>query len=250
LAPIILKVCVMMGWTKAGGRSEQAFDQRGQGMALKENYGIGSLLSDWYKRFFLSELTALAAAVVTVLGMPVIYYLGNRSGGLDLSGKYDLFLRLLLVAALYYSLKKHKLFLMQASAVGLLFCMLSSQSHYALSDLAVRDSETYITMGAQGFVFLAVEMMILFIMSFVCINHFIIYALRRQEMIRIYVNQIAILFLMLLVIVQLVIAPILSFETDYILYVWTLHLDELFIFILVACGELILTIDQREAAQV
>ncbi|MBQ4233940.1 MAG: hypothetical protein II700_03450, partial [Firmicutes bacterium] len=62
-------------------------------MALKENYGIGSLLSDWYKRFFLSELTALAAAVVTVLGMPVIYYLGNRSGGLDLSGKYDLFLR-------------------------------------------------------------------------------------------------------------------------------------------------------------
>ena len=129
-----------------------------------------------YKSFFFSELTALIAAVAAVLGMPVIYYLGSRSGGLDLSGKYDLFLRLLLVIALYYSMKKHKLFLMQAASVGLLFCMLCEQSQYALSDLAVRDSETYITMGAQGFVFLAVEMMILFIMSFVCINHFIIYA--------------------------------------------------------------------------
>ena len=203
-----------------------------------------------YRRFFLNELTALIAAVVAVIGMPIIYYLGSRSGGLDLSGKYDLFLRLLLVIALFYSIKKHKLFLNQAAAVGLLFCMLCAQSHYALSDLVVRDSESYITMGAQGFVFLAVEMMILFIMSFVCINHFIIYALRRQEAIRLYVNQIAILFLVLLIIVQLVIAPILSFELDYVLYVWTLHLDELFIFILVACGELILTIDQKEAEEV
>ena len=49
-------------------------------------------------------------------------------------------------------------------------------------------------------------------------------------------------------IVQLIIAPALSFERDYIRYVWTLHLDELFIFILVACAELILMIDQREIA--
>ena len=219
-------------------------------MATKGKNKIGFSFINRYKSFFFSELTALIAAVAAVLGMPVIYYLGSRSGGLDLSGKYDLFLRLLLVIALYYSIKKHKLFLMQAASVGLLFCMLCEQSQYALSDLAVRDSETYITMGAQGFVFLAVEMMILFIMSFVCINHFIIYALRRQEAIRIYVNQIAILYLMLLIIVQLVIAPILSFELDYVLYVWTLHLDELFIFILVACGELILTIDQKEVAEV
>ena len=219
-------------------------------MATKGKNKIGFSFINRYKSFFFSELTALIAAVAAVLGMPVIYYLGSRSGGLDLSGKYDLFLRLLLVIALYYSMKKHKLFLMQAASVGLLFCMLCEQSQYALSDLAVRDSETYITMGAQGFVFLAVEMMILFIMSFVCINHFIIYALRRQEAIRIYVNQIAILYLMLLIIVQLVIAPILSFEFDYVLYVWTLHLDELFIFILVACGELILTIDQKEVAEV
>ena len=219
-------------------------------MATKGKNKIGFSFINRYKSFFFSELTALIAAVAAVLGMPVIYYLGSRSGGLDLSGKYDLFLRLLLVIALYYSIKKHKLFLMQAASVGLLFCMLCEQSQYALSDLAVRDSETYITMGAQGFVFLAVEMMILFIMSFVCINHFIIYALRRQEAIRIYVNQIAILYLMLLIIVQLVIAPILSFEFDYVLYVWTLHLDELFIFILVACGELILTIDQKEVAEV
>lgn len=219
-------------------------------MVKKGNKKTGFSFISWYRRFFLSERTALIAAVVTVLGMPVIYYLGSRSGGLDLSGKYNLILRLLLVIALFYSMKKHKLFLMQASAVGLLFCMLCAQSQYALSDLAVRDSETYITMGAQGFVFLAVEMMILFIMSFVCLNHFIIYALRRQGAIRIHVNQIAILFLMLLIIVQLVIAPILSFELDYVLYVWTLHLDELFIFILVACGELILMIDQNEAAEV
>lgn len=219
-------------------------------MVKKGNKKTGFSFISRYRRFFLSERTALIAAVITVLGMPVIYYLGSRSGGLDLSGKYNLILRLLLVIALFYSMKKHKLFLMQAAAVGLLFCMLCAQSQYALSDLAVRDSETYITMGAQGFVFLAVEMMILFIMSFVCLNHFIIYALRRQGAIRIHVNQIAILFLMLLIIVQLVIAPILSFELDYVLYVWTLHLDELFIFILVACGELILMIDQNEAAEV
>ena len=51
-----------------------------------------------------------------------------------------------------------------------------------------------------------------------------------------------------LVIIQLLIAPALSFDRDYVLYVWTLHLDELFIFILVACAELILMIDQREIA--
>ena len=88
--------------------------------------------------------------------------------------------------------------------------------------------------------------MILFIQSFVCVSHFIIHAARRQEAIRVSVNQVSILFLLALVIIQLIIAPVLSFERDYILYVWTLHLDELFIFVLVACAELILMIDQRE----
>ena len=62
------------------------------------------------------------------------------------------------------------------------------------------------------------------------------------------VNQVSIIFLLALVIVQLVIAPILSFDLNYVLYIWTLHLDELFIFILVACAELVLMIDQREIA--
>ena len=79
-----------------------------------------------------------------------------------------------------------------------------------------------------------------------CISHFIIHAARRQETIRVSVNQVSILLLLVLVIVQLIIAPALSFEMDYVLYIWTLHLDELFIFILVACAELILMIDQRE----
>ena len=205
-------------------------------------------LSGRYKRFFLNEHTALFAAAVSVLILPVIYYFGTRSGGIDLAGKYDLLMRLLLVATLFYSLKVHKLFLMQAATVGLLFCMLCAQSQYALGNLASRDSETYITMGLQGFIFLAGERMILFIQSFVCISHFIIHAARRQEAIRVSVNQVSILFLLALVIVQLIIAPVLSFERDYILYVWTLHLDELFIFILVACAELILMIDQREFA--
>lgn len=205
-------------------------------------------LSGRYKRFFLNEHTALFAAAVSVLILPVIYYFGTRSGGIDLAGKYDLLMRLLLVATLFYSLKVHKLFLMQAATVGLLFCMLCAQSQYALGNLASRDSETYITMGLQGFIFLARERMILFIQSFVCISHFIIHAARRQEAIRVSVNQVSILFLLALVIVQLIIAPVLSFERDYILYVWTLHLDELFIFILVACAELILMIDQREFA--
>ena len=205
-------------------------------------------LSNRYKRFFINERTALLAAVISVLILPVIYYFGTRSGGIDLAGRYDLLMRLLLIVTLFWSLKKHKLFLMQAAVVGLLFCMLCAQSQYALGNLASRDSETYITMGLQGFIFLAGERMILFIQSFVCISHFIIHAARKQEAIRISVNQVSILFLLTLVIVQLIIAPVLSFDPDYVLYVWTLHLDELFIFILVACAELILMIDQREFA--
>ena len=203
-------------------------------------------LSSRYKRFFMNERTALIAAVMSMLILPVIYSFGIRSGGIDLAGSYDLLMRLLLIVTLFYSLKKHKLFLMQAATVGLLFCMLCAQSQYALGNLASRDSETYITMGLQGFVFLAGERMILFIQSFVCVSHFIIHAARRQEAIRVSVNQVSILFLLALVIIQLLIAPVLSFETDYVLYIWTLHLDELFIFVLVACAELILMIDQRE----
>ncbi len=205
-------------------------------------------LANRYKRFFLSERTSLVAAVMAVLVLPAIWFFGSRSGGLDLAGRYDLLMRLLLIVTLFWSLKKHKLFLMQAAVVGLLFCMLCAQSQYALGNLASRDSETYITMGLQGFIFLAGERMILFIQSFVCISHFIIHAARKQEAIRISVNQVSILFLLALVIVQLIIAPVLSFDPDYVLYVWTLHLDELFIFILVACAELILMIDQREFA--
>ncbi len=203
-------------------------------------------LSSRYKRFFLHETTALVAAGISVLLLPVIYFFGKASGAMDLVGLYDLMMRLTLIVTLYYSLKAHKLFLMQAATVGLLFCMLCTQSQYALGNLASRDSETYITMGLQGFIFLAGERMSLFIQSFVCVNHFVIHAARRQEAIRASVNQVSILFLLALVVVQLIIAPVLSFERAYILYIWTLHLDELFIFILVACAELILLIDQRE----
>lgn len=199
-----------------------------------------------YKRFFLSECTALIAALASVLVMPVIYHFGTSSGSLDPAGLFDLLMRLLLILTLFYALRTHKLFLMQAATVGLLFCMLCVQSQYALGKLANQDSETYIIMGLQGFVFLAVERMILFIQSFVCVSHFIIHAVRRQEAIRVSLNQVSILFLLTLVMIQLLIAPILTFERDSIYYIWTLHLDELFIFILVACAELILMIDQRE----
>ena len=199
-----------------------------------------------YKRFFLSECTALIAALASVLAMPVIYHFGTSSGSLDPAGLFDLLMRLLLILTLFYALRTHKLFLMQAATVGLLFCMLCAQSQYALGKLANQDSETYIIMGLQGFVFLAVERMILFIQLFVCVSHFIIHAVRRQEAIRVSLNQVSILFLLTLVMIQLLIAPILTFERDSIYYIWTLHLDELFIFILVACAELVLMIDQRE----
>ena len=199
-----------------------------------------------YKRFFLSECTALIAALASVLVMPVIYHFGTSSGSLDPAGLFDLLMRLLLILTLFYALRTHKLFLMQAATVGLLFCMLCAQSQYALGKLANQDSETYIIMGLQGFVFLAVERMILFIQLFVCVSHFIIHAVRRQEAIRVFLNQVSILFLLTLVMIQLLIAPILTFERDSIYYIWTLHLDELFIFILVACAELVLMIDQRE----
>jgi len=202
--------------------------------------------SNRYKRFFLSEHTALIAALVSILLMPVIYFFGKRSGSLDGAGLYDLLMRLLLICTLFYALKRHKLFLIQAATVGLLFCMLCTQSQYALGKLANQDSEVYIIMGLQGFVFLAVERMLLFIQSFICVSHFIIHAARRQEAVRVSLNQVSILFLLALVIIQLIIAPILTFEPNYIYYIWTLHLDELFIFILVACAELILMIDQWE----
>lgn len=83
--------------------------------------------------------------------MPVIYYFGTSSGSLDPAGLYDLLMRLLLVGTLFYALKTHKLFLMQAATVGLLFCMLCTQSQYALGKLVNQDSETYIIMGLQGF---------------------------------------------------------------------------------------------------
>lgn len=202
--------------------------------------------SNRYKRFFLSEHTALIAALVSILLMPVIYFFGKRSGSLDGAGLYDLLMRLLLICTLFYALKRHKLFLIQAATVGLLFCMLCTQSQYALGKLANQDSEVYIIMGLQGFVFLAVERMLLFIQSFICVSHFIIHAARRQEAVRVSLNQVSLLFLLALVIIQLIIAPILTFEPNYIYYIWTLHLDELFIFILVACAELILMIDQWE----
>ena len=205
--------------------------------------------SSWssrYKRFFMSDYTALISALASFLIFPVICYFGTRSGGIGPAGIHDLLMRFLLVGTLLYSLKTHKLFLMQAATVGLIFCMLCAQSQFALGKLASQDSETYIMMGLQGFIFLAGERMILFIQSFICVSHFIIHAARKQEAIRVSLNQIAILFLLALLIVQLIIAPALTFERSYVLYIWTTHLDELFIFLLVACAELILMIDQRE----
>ena len=51
------------------------------------------------KRLSLSERTALTAAVMSVLILPVI------SGGIELPGVYDLMLRFLLIVTLYYSLR-------------------------------------------------------------------------------------------------------------------------------------------------
>lgn len=206
----------------------------------------GTAFGSRYKRLFLNEHTILIAAAASILILPLIYYFGARSGDIDPAGFFDLLMRLSLVGALFYSLRTHKLFLMQAAVVGLLFCMLCAQSQYALGKLAGLDSETYITMGLQGFIFLANERMALFIQSFVCISHFIIHAARKQEAIRVSLNQVALFFLLALLTVQLLIAPALAFERDYIIYIWTMHLDELFIFILVECAELILMLDQRE----
>ena len=42
-------------------------------MAIKRKNKTGFSFISRYRQFFLSELTALIAAVVAVLGMPVIY---------------------------------------------------------------------------------------------------------------------------------------------------------------------------------
>jgi len=200
----------------------------------------------WYRRFFLSERTATVAAILAMAMMPLVLFFGIRANLLDLSEVYDLLIRFLLIATLLYSIRTHKLLLMQASTVGLLFCMLCAQSKYALGELLDVDSETYITMGLQGFIFLAAEQMILFVQSLVCFDHFVIHVARRRGATRLFVNRSAILFLLALLVVQLIIAPSLSFGQMYVLHVWTLHFDELIVFVLLMCAELILLIDSAE----
>ena len=200
----------------------------------------------WYKRLFISERTALINAAASLLTLPAAYYFGLRSGAMDWAGRFDLVLRFALVITLFYALRKHKLLLLQAATVGLLFSLLSRQAQYTLSDLGSRSSVEYITMGLQGFIFLARELMILFMQGFICVNHFIIYAARRQEAVRVTLNQSAIVILLAFLILQLFTASALTFDRSYILYIWVLHVNEFFIFTLVACAELILMIDQRE----
>lgn len=205
-------------------------------------------LVGWYRRFFLSERTATIAAVLVLALLPVMLILGFSSGMMDLASIYNGMLRFLLVATLLYSIRKHKLLLMQAATVGVLVCMLCSQSEYALCELAEVDSEVYITMGLQGFIFLAVEQMVLFVESLVCFDHFVVHATRRRGATRLFVNRAAILFLLALLVVQLIIAPTLTFGEGYVLYVWASHLDELICFVLIMCAELILLIDSTELA--
>lgn len=205
-------------------------------------------LVGWYRRFFLSERTVTITAVLALAMMPIILYLGIRSGAMDLAVAYDLVLRFLLVATLMYSIRVHGLLLMQAATVGLLFCMLCSQYQYALGVLMEVDSEVYITMGLQGFIFLAVEQMILFVESLICYDHFVVHVTRRRGATRLFINRAAILFLLALLIAQLAIVPALRFGKTYLLYVWTVHLDELIVFILLMCAELILLIDSPEVA--
>ena len=126
--------------------------------------------------------------------------------------------------------------------------MLCAQSEYALYELAEVDSEVYITMGLQGFIFLAVEQMVLFVESLVCFDHFVIHVARRRGATRLFVNRAAILFLLALLVVQLITALTLHFGLGYTVYVWATHLDELISFIVIMCAELTLLIDSPELA--
>ncbi|MEE0028534.1 MAG: hypothetical protein U0J70_13165 [Atopobiaceae bacterium] len=203
-------------------------------------------LVGWYRRFFLSERTATITAVLAMAVMPIVLSLGIRTDSMNLANVYNLLLRLLLVATLTYSIRLHKLLLMQAATVGLLFCMVCTQSQYALGDLVKVDSEVFITMGLQGFIFLAVEQMILFVESLVCFDHFVVHVTRRRGATCLFVNRAAIVFLLALLGVQLAVAPTLRFDRAHILYVWAMHLDELIVFILLMCAELVLLIDSPE----
>lgn len=149
---------------------------------------IGGSLHSRYRRFFMGKHTALVAAFVSILLFPMIVVWGRSSGGLDVAGIYDLLIRIVLIGTLFYSLKTHKLFLMQAALVGLMFCMLCVQSQLALGLMENQDSEIYITMGLQGFVFLSCERMLLFIQSFICVSHFIIHSSQKQKAIRVSLN--------------------------------------------------------------
>ena len=91
--------------------------------------------------------------------------------------------------------------------------------------------------------------MVLFVESLVSFDHFVIHVARRRGATRLFVNRAAILFLLALLVVQLIIAPMLSVGEGYIIYVWATHLGELISFILIMCAELILLIDSLELTE-
>ena len=203
-------------------------------------------LVGWYRRFFLSERTATIAACLALALIPAILFVGITNAMLELPDVYNQTLRFLLIATLLHSIRRHNLLLMQAATVGLLFSVLCAQAQYALGVLAGVDSEIFIIVGLQGFIFLAVEVMVLFLESLVCFDHFVVHVARRRGPTRLFINRAAIVFLLALLVALMIITPTLNFVKTYILLIFTLHLDELFIFVLVMCAEVIMLIDSAE----
>ena len=199
-----------------------------------------------YRLFYFSEKTPAAAAIAAAACSVIYIILGTVSGLTGLIDYFDLIVRVLVLAALLYSYMKHNLLLMQAACIGLLFCMMYVQAYYALETLYLKSAEEYIAMGFFGSIFVANELMILFVTLLIVVNHFIIFTVEKNSNIRIAVNQLCIIVLLVLHVFQLFVFIGLKIGLWQTICFTVFALSEIAALICVDSGELILALDRNE----
>ncbi len=196
-----------------------------------------------YKRVFFSQLTATIAMICVLLTGIATVVTGKISGEMLFYDYFDVAVKLVLAAFLFYGYRKQNLIAMQAGCSGLLLCLLYGQAGYVLDELLVQDTNNFIILGFWGSFFLAGELMLLILEFIVVCNHFVINILKKHSFIRISLNQTTILLLLGFLFLQLFVNSKLMFAPITLAYFGVSHLCIISIFVLVACAELIIALD-------
>ena len=199
-----------------------------------------------YRRLFFSEKTPFVAAAVAVAANIAYLAAGLPSGNAGVYEFFDFAVRLLVLSLLLFAYRKHRLMLLQASCMALLFCMLYTQASYALGTLLAVEAEEYISLGMSGSLFLADELMILVIEFVITANYLIMHAEEKVPYVRTAVNQICIAVLLALLALQIFVNAGLPFGRQFVITFAFSRLSGIATLVCVACGELILAIDRGE----